>query len=238
MFSRNVVLPAALLTAAAVPYLMSESKLPQKAKQQFQSAMAYVTTDDTPSTHFPSEFSHGAKSQNPQTDLDSAFAGPPCADFSEVFRADITPQWVTQRWPRVSTVTAELGLEGLRVPLVSGTRVDDVAGTLTYYFNPYQQVQRLAFDGFTGDERRLLTMLTAIYGLKPEPTLDAGMYVSRWNATPTSVLKIARAPIITSTSPHSQLHLQLELNRPSVTYGLSAEFRQFLDRDRNTNRWQ
>lgn len=237
MFSRKVLLPAALLSAVCVPYLLSESKLPQKAKQQFQTAMAYVTTDDAARTHYPSEFTHGPKAQNPQVDLDNAFAGPACADFSEVFRADITPQWVTQRWPRVSTVTAELGLEGLRVPLVSGTRIDDVAGTLTYYFNQYHQVQRVAFDGFTGDERRLLTMLTAVYGLKPEPTLDAGMYVSRWNATPTSVLKLSRAPIITAASPHARLHLQVELNRPSVTYGLSAEFRQFLDRDRNANRW-
>ena len=237
MFSRKVMLPAVLLTAVGVPYLMSESKLPQKAKQQFQNAMGYVTTDDTTNTHFPSEFAHGPKAQNPQLELDNAFAGPPCADFSEVFRADISPQWVTQRWPRVSTVTAELGLEGLRVPLVSGTRIDDVAGTLTYYFNQYQQVQRVAFDGFTGDEGRLRTMLTQIYGLQPEPTLDAGLYVSRWNASPTSVFKVSRAPIITAASPHAQLHLQLELNRPSVTYGLSAEFRQFLDRDRNANRW-
>jgi hypothetical protein len=237
MVSSKVLLPVALVSAVSVPYLMSESKLPNTAKQHIQSAMAYVTTDATPSTHFPSEFGYGPKSQKPQLELDQAFAGPPCADFNEVFRADITPQWVTQRWPRVSTITAEVGLEGLRVPLVSGTRLDDVAGTLTYYFNPYHQVQRLAFDGFTGDERRLLTMLTAVYGLKPEPTLNAGMYVSRWNATPTSVLKIARAPVITAASPHAQLHLQIELNRPSVTYGLSAEFQQFLDRDRNTNRW-
>jgi hypothetical protein len=163
--------------------------------------------------------------------------GPTTTNFGEVLRFDISPPWVTGRWPRVTTVLAEQGLEGLRVPLVTGMNVDDLAGSLTYYFDRYHRVQRLAFDGYTGDERRLLSLIVQHYGLQPEPTLDAAMYVARWNGKPSSVVRISRAPIITHDSPHSQLHVMLELNRPSYEYGLSPDFLQILDRDRNARRW-
>jgi len=67
--------------------------------------------------------------------------------------------------------------------------------------------------------------------------LDASMYIARWNGAPTSVLRVARAPIITADSPNSQLHVMLELNRPSREYGLSQQFAQILERDRHSRRW-
>jgi hypothetical protein len=237
MLSRKVVFPVVLAAGVAAPYLMSQKDVGQTAKDSLRAAVNFVATDDRQASPFPSEYTFGPKAQNPQVSLDNGYTGPSCADFAEVFRADISPEWVTQRWPRVTTITAETGLEGLRVPLMTGIRLDDLAGTLTYYFDRNHQVQRLAFDGFTGDERRLVTLLTQAYGLQPEPTLDAGMYVTRWNATPTSVMRISRAPIITAATTHAQLHIQLELNRPSYTYSLSAEFQQLLNRDRNSRRW-
>jgi hypothetical protein len=157
--------------------------------------------------------------------------------LGEVLRFDITPQWVTARWPRVTATLAEQGLEGLRVPVVTGTNLDDLAGSLTYYFNHFHQLQRLTFEGYTGDERKLVGVVTQHYGLQPEPTLDAGMYVARWNNRPSSILRVARAPIITHDSPHSQLHVLLELNRPSMEFGLSVQAQQLLERDRNSRRW-
>jgi len=56
---------------------------------------------------------------------------------------------VISRWPRVSAGLAELQLQGYRVPLVSGTTANDLAGALTYYFNSRQQVQRITFQGTT-----------------------------------------------------------------------------------------
>jgi len=108
---------------------------------------------------------------------------------------------------------------------------------LTYYFNRLHQLQRLTFEGYTGDERRLVGIVTQYYGLQPEPTLDAGMYVARWNNRPSSMLRVARAPIMTHDSPHSQLHVLLELNRPSMEFGLSTQAQLVLERDRNARRW-
>ncbi len=60
-----------------------------------------------------------------------------------MLRFDVTVEWVMQRWPRVSTGLPYLQLQGYRVPLVTGTKVADLAGSLTYYFNARQQVQRI-----------------------------------------------------------------------------------------------
>ena len=67
----------------------------------------------------------------------------PMPSLAEVLRFDVTVAWVMQRWPRVSTGLPYLQLQGYRVPLVTGTTVADLAGSLTYYFNAQQQVQRI-----------------------------------------------------------------------------------------------
>ncbi|MBC7855586.1 MAG: hypothetical protein IAF94_19320, partial [Pirellulaceae bacterium] len=53
--------------------------------------------------------------------------GAPTCDIPEAFRFDVSPQWINARWPRVTTVLAETDLQGLRVPLVTGPRPDDLA---------------------------------------------------------------------------------------------------------------
>lgn len=250
MFNRKFVLPLVVATAAGGPYLLMEGNVSQSAFQALDHAM---TADDTtampaptpvsaargavPLPEFRSEFGIGANAQNPRTTIDANLVGPPVANFAEILRFDVTPQWVSARWPRVTATLAEQGLEGMRVPAVTGTSVDDVAGSLTYYFNHYHQLQRLTFEGYTGDERKLVGVVTQAYGLQPEPTLDAGMYVARWNGQPSSILRVARAPIMTHDSPHSRLHVLLELNRPSMEYGLSPQALAIVERDRNSHRW-
>lgn len=237
MISRKLMIPVVVATAVGAPYLLLEKNWPSAAKESVDKVLSTITSDSSVSPGFPSEYTFGTKAAQLRGDLDRTFTGPPVGDLGEVLRFDITPQWIAQRWPRVTTVAAETGLEGLRVPLMTGTRLDDLAGTLTYYFDPHRQLQRLAFDGFTGDERRLVMLVTQYYGLQAEPSLDAGTYIARWNACPTSVLQVQRAPIMTAESPHAQLHIRLELNRPNIYYGLSPESLALLDRSRATYRW-
>ena len=54
--------------------------------------------------------------------------GAPVGDLAEVFRFDVTTDWILRRWPRVSTGLAQLQLQGYRVPLVTGTAQTDLAG--------------------------------------------------------------------------------------------------------------
>jgi hypothetical protein len=250
MLNRKYMLPLVVAAAAGGPYLLTEENWSQSA---FQALDRAVTPDDTtavatptpvpmvdggvPLPDFRSEFSFGRDAQYPRTNVAADLAGPPVAQLGEVLRFDVTPQWVTARWPRVTASLAETGLEGMRVPVVTGTSVADLAGSLTYYFDRYQQLQRLSFEGYTGDERKLVSLVTQYYGLQPEPTLDAGMYVARWNGQPSSLLRVVRAPIMTHDSPHSQLHVLLELNRPGMEFGLSPQAVAILQRDRNSRRW-
>ena len=250
MLNRKYVMPLMVAAAAGGPYLLMEENATQSAFRALDSAITAegpaalpastpvaASRGDLPLPQFRSEFGIGTNAQNPRTTIADNLVGPPVADFAEILRFDIAPNWVAARWPRVTATTAELGLEGMRVPAVTGINLDDLAGSLTYYFNQYHQLQRLTFEGYTGDERKLVGLVTKHYGLQQEPTLDAGMYVARWNGQPSSILRIARAPIMTHDSPHSRLHFLLELNRPSMDYGLSDQARALIERDRNSRRW-
>jgi hypothetical protein len=247
MISRKLALPVILATAAGTPYLLLEQDVPSMVRQQ---TAALFSAESEPAegelggmvgSDYPgrsaSEYGYGARAAHPEAAFPQGITGPPLQDLGEVIRFDIPPSWVTSRWPRVTTTLSETGLEGLRVPLVTGTQVDDLAGSLTYYFDPQHRVQRLTFEGFTGDDRRLVALVVQYYGLQAEPTLHAGMYVARWNARPTSVLRITRSPVMTAASPHSQLQVLLELNRPGMVYGLSPVASQILEYDRNSWRW-
>jgi hypothetical protein len=163
--------------------------------------------------------------------------GPQVQDFSQVFRFDISPRWVAQYWSRVTTVTSEIEMEGLRVPLVTGGRVDDLAGSLTYYFDKHHAVQRVTFHGTTGDERRLVAMLGTTYGFKEQPALGGGMYITTWSGKPTSVMRVAYAPIVSATSPNAQKQITLEINRPGEFSKLSYEMQQMLQIDQHIRRW-
>lgn len=163
--------------------------------------------------------------------------GPQVQDLAEVIRFDVSPRWVAQCWARVTTCTAELELEGLRVPLVTGPRADDIAGSLTYYFDKHHAVQRVTFHGSTGDERRLVALLTNVYGFKEQPSLGGGMYVTTYSGKPTSLLRISYAPVVQSSAPHTQKQIALEINRPGRAYGLSEEMKQLVQADQAVRRW-
>ena len=51
----------------------------------------------------------------------TSIEGSPVGDLAEVFRFDVTTDWILRRWPRVSTGLAEIQLQGYRVPLMTGS---------------------------------------------------------------------------------------------------------------------
>lgn len=158
-------------------------------------------------------------------------------DLREVMRFDISPDWVISRFSRVSTVLADMKLEGLRVPIVTGTQASDVAGTLTYYFDHQRKLQRLTVHGFTGDPGRLVQAMTSDYGLKTEPTLEAGVYTKRWNGNPVHFLRLTHAPVVYSDAVHQKYTVFLELNQPNLMFGISPEAQRIVNSDRGSGRW-
>jgi hypothetical protein len=143
--------------------------------------------------------------------------GSPVRSLDEIFRFDVTADWIMHRWPRVSTGLAQLPLQGYRVPLVTGTAETDLAGSLTYYFNAQQQAQRIAFRGSTGDPRELVALVTSRYHMVRRLTNDPGLMVYegvRANGRPANGLRIHAAPIVKSSEPYQRFDVELVLERP------------------------
>ncbi len=92
-----------------------------------------------------------------------------------------------------------------------------MAGSLTYYFNTQQRLQRIIFQGSTGDARELMAYMTAVHGLKPEPTNDPSLQLFRIRdgRMVTSELRIKAAPIVRRSAGLSRYNVNLFLERPS-----------------------
>lgn len=151
-------------------------------------------------------------------------------DFREFFRFDATPDWVVQKYSRVSTVSSSRDLDGYRAPLVTGTSLKDLSGTITYYFDRFQKVQRIQFQGYTGDPQPLVYLMTQYYYFAPKPILGGQLYVVAWNANPTGVMEITRANVVFSANQANSFKVFLEINQPSVPGGVSDEGGEILKR--------
>ncbi len=119
-------------------------------------------------------------------------------DTSSVFNFEVTPEWILARWPSVSTGLAQLQLEGYRVPLVTGTTQQDLAGALTYYFDAKQRLQRIDFVGFSSDPRPLISLLSDRFHLTRRLANDPGLVVYEAAPVghgPVSGLQVRIAPL-------------------------------------------
>lgn len=173
--------------------------------------------DSSPMADFvPSTYADRASPSAPGG-IPGSLEGTPVDDLSEVLRFDLTPGWIVNRWPRVSAGLAHLELQGYRVPLVTGTAEDDLAGALTYYFNPRQQVQRITFYGTTGDTRRLVDLVTGRFGFARRLINDASVFVFEIpgsNGRAISSLWIRPAKVIKTSDPRRRFEVALVIERP------------------------
>ncbi len=237
-----------LAGAAGGPYMLFETDAGQQARDS--TAEILGGSDGVPGGWFTSSHSAGESTPNGDAPLLNPSSNPlnssgdansltptPFHSLGEVLRFDITAAWITQRFPRVSTVLADTQLDGLRVPLVTGTAPSDIAGTLTYYFDRYKRLQRITLHGVTGDPTRFIKELQQVYQMQQEPSLGGGLYLLTWNGRPTSILHVTPAAVIYADAPYSRYNMLIELNQPGLEYGLSAESRQLIEAGKQTQRW-
>ncbi len=146
-----------------------------------------------------------------------ALEGLPTYDFADIFRFDVSPGWIMGRWSRVSSGLATLQLHGYRVPLVTGTAEDDLAGSLTYYFNSLQQLQRITFSGTTGDSRRLVRFITTRYGFARRVVNDPSLFIYEIpepRGPAKNVLRIRPARVLKADRPYQRFDVELSIERP------------------------
>ena len=138
----------------------------------------------------------------------------PLVGLAQSIRFDLTPAMLFQRWPRVVAGLPDGELQGYRVPLVTGTREDDVAGSLTYYFDTQQICRRITLQGSVGDPRKLIAYVVGQFELLRQTSPDPGLhlYQTRWNGKPVSELKIKSVPVVKASTPHARYQVELVLN--------------------------
>ncbi len=239
----NKPLTAALLLAGAAggPYVLYETDAGQAARSTANQALgATPTAGTTPSAN--SSSSWWGSSANPSGGAVASQAAPVLSvtqinSLAEVLRFDIPPAWVMQNFPTVNTGVGDLNLDGLRVPLITGTRPDDLVGTLTYYFDRFQRVQRISLHAVTGDPTRMGNELQRNYRLQQQPALGGGLYTTTWNGTPTSILQITPATVITADQQNARFTVFLEINQPGLQYGLSSQAQALIQAGKQMNRW-
>jgi hypothetical protein len=166
----------------------------------------------------------GANPQAPSASItpgvqsQASLEGTPTYSVAEVLRLDVTKEWVYQRWARKSTALSELDLYGVRVPLVTGTRVQDLAGSLTYFFTPDGRVQRISFRGRTGDTTQLVALVTQNYGFQWQTPTAAGEQLLQVHRGEEILceLRTRPAPVLWSNSPNNSFNVNLELQNPAT----------------------
>jgi hypothetical protein len=237
MFGRRMRLLTVLGVAVGIPYAWFSEYIGSSLSNGFKSwrQMTGSAGSWSSAATYPIslEFSPHGSSQDP-TSLGTA---PATHQLSQVLRFDVSPQWVASQWNRVSTVRAERDLVGLRAPLVTGTDVSDLAGSLTYFFDAHHRLRRLTLHAQTGDTSELVSYVTQTFGMHPEPHLGAGIYLLRWNAKPMNVLRISHAPVMRAEQPHAKFIVEMELNDVHGGYGISSEFAALLLPDQEVRRW-
>lgn len=208
MFSRPMLFLGVLVAAVVVPYVLLDEHLAQSVRGGWNRIVGKMEEekddllDRFNSAHYaPVSGTH--------------IVGPPVT-IEQAFRFDLTPHWVSSRWPRVSTVLGEPEQLGMRVALVSGTQPDDVAGSLTYYFDQHHQLQRITFEGLTRDPRRLLAAVVTPYSLKSQPTTDAAYYIAGDPDNPTSEVIVSHMPVLTADPESARAEITVDLRRRDV----------------------
>jgi hypothetical protein len=240
---------AGLGAAVAVPYVATQGLQGNRPNSRGNhEQVARATTHEHEASAKPwGEPAHAEHSSDPYAqfsheshtshDPSAQLPGVPSLALADLLRFDVDPRWVNATWPRVSTVTAENHMMGLRVPVATGTNPTDISGALTYYFDRNHHVQRITLDGVVGDERMIADYVGQVYGLRQEQALEAGIYVTAQRRTIHNVMRVSFAPVLDVEQPLRQRSVWLELNRPERNVRLSDDSKRVLDFERMTQRW-
>jgi len=206
MFNRPMLFVSVLAAAVGVPYVLLDEHLAGTVRDGWDSLMGRFEEEKDEAL----AQMHAANYKPVSGTPGNAVPTP----IEQVFRFDLTPQWVASRWPRVSTVAgSDPDQLGMRVVLVTGTRPDDIAGSLSYFFDRHHQLQRITFSGSTRDPRRLLATVVTPNKLKSQPTTEIAHYIAGNPDAPTSEVMVRHLPVIEAERGFAETEVDVDLSR-------------------------
>ncbi len=229
MFSRLLSVPLLLAAAVGVPYVATNGPNMDGLFERFQGATSAAPSDVHADLlrQVPPRQARPLVPQGPGAALYptvTPLEGLPAMSLQEVFNMNVSKEWVYQRWARKSTALSDLGQFGIRVPLVTGTQLHDLAGSLTYFFGNDGKVKRISFHGTTGDTTQLVMLAAQQYGLQQQQTPVAGeqLFQIRRESQVFSELRTRPAPVLWASSPHDSFSVDLDLQSADVTTPLPS----------------
>ncbi len=135
--------------------------------------------------------------------------------IQDVFRFDVSKEWVYQNWDRKSTGLADPELFGIRVALVTGTGRTDLAGALTYLFDAQGRLEHISFRGRTADTTPLVRFLTQRYQFeRMDGPAGEQLYQVRSGSSVYSELRTRPESVLLEDAPNGSIGVVLELGRP------------------------
>ncbi len=137
--------------------------------------------------------------------------------LAELFDFQVSPAWVADHWPEVSLGMADVKLTGHRVMLVTGSQPRDLAGSLTYYFDDNGALQRIRFEGVTGDPRPLVAEMALKHRfVRCRTDVPGGeIFQVHRDGKAAGELRIRSVPVLKADSVLGRYSVSLAIDRPS-----------------------
>ena len=135
------------------------------------------------------------------------------ADFNTVFQCGAPRSWVQRTYGDISEA-ADGQREGLRVSLVTGNRPEDLAGSLTYWFDRQGRVERITFQGVTGNPAKLVSFAHRSQKMVARGCERDAIFVRDGKNGPLHLLHISRLPFVNVQTQYGRYEVTLELNQP------------------------
>jgi len=124
------------------------------------------------------------------------------SSFNRIFQCGAPRSWVQRTYDDASR-TMDQQREGLRVTLVTGDKLEDLAGSLTYWFDRQGRVERITFQGVTGNPAKLVSFAHRSQKMVARGCERDAIFVRDGKNGPLHLLHISRRYEVT-----------LELNQP------------------------
>lgn len=210
-----VVLCVGLIGAAVAVFTPAGDDSPRTFWDTLRS-LVWVEGPDAASTAWPTASIDGSARPIQDERWRSANVEPaPAVPLEQALSFAMSIPQILGSWPQVSTGFVEHGLFGYRVPLVSGTRENDITGSLTYFFGPDKVLRRIDFTGDTGDARKLIAHLSSGFGMDRQLADERGVFLYRTTKKNpvTGELRVRPRTIIQATLPHQRFEIFLSLSR-------------------------
>ncbi|QDT69214.1 hypothetical protein MalM25_21460 [Planctomycetes bacterium MalM25] len=223
MNTRPVALAGLMGAAVGGPYLATQAPDDWSNPWGGQTPPAAVAPGQPSSAFDPLSPPDLSGPQGPGAEIyrgAAAIEGPIGMPLEQALDWNVTKNWVYSQWARKSTGLADPTLFGVRVPLVTGSGMTDLAGSLTYYFDHAGVLQRMRLSGRTADTSLVVSLATRRFAMAPRTGHIAGdqLFQAVQENKLRGELRTRPRGVLWNTSPHDSFSVDLEVTRPGSPY--------------------